>query len=87
MYAAQMIEGGHSEETMDCAKHPFTQFLLSAVPDSHAGLRTRKEFGARGEVPSQINPPPGCPFATRCQKVMDNCQQVMPGKVLMMPEH
>lgn len=87
MYAGHMIEGGHSEEMMSGAKHPYTQLLLSAVPDPHAGLRTRKEFGARGEVPSLINPPPGCPFAARCQKVMDICQQVMPGKVVVMPDH
>ena len=87
MYAGHMIEGGPSEGIMSGAMHPYTQLLLSAVPDPHAGLRTRKEFGARGEVPSLIDPPPGCPFAARCQRVMEVCQQVMPGKVAVAPDH
>jgi len=87
MYAGHMIEGGQSEEIMSAAKHPYTQLLLSAVPDPHAGLRTRREFGARGEVPSLINPPPGCPFAARCTKVMEICHQVMPDRMAVMPDH
>jgi len=87
MYAGHMIEGGQSEEIMSEARHPYTQLLLSAVPDPHSGLRTRKDIGARGEVPSLINPLPGCPFSARCQKSMDVCSQVMPGKVDVMPGH
>ena len=87
MYAGHMIEGGDSEAIMSRAQHPYTQLLLSAVPDPHAGLRTSKEMGARGEVPSLINPPPGCPFTARCPKVMDICRQVMPGKINISPGH
>jgi peptide/nickel transport system ATP-binding protein len=79
MYAGHIVEGGESEEIMGSSVHPYTQLLLSAVPDPHAGLRTRKDIGARGEVPSLIDPPPGCPFAARCPKVMDVCRQAMPG--------
>jgi peptide/nickel transport system ATP-binding protein len=78
MYAGHMVEGGASEAIMGDAAHPYSQLLLSAVPDPHSGLRTKKEMQARGEVPSLIDPPPGCPFAARCVKVMEICRQVMP---------
>jgi peptide/nickel transport system ATP-binding protein len=42
---------------------------------------------ARGDVPSLIDPPPGCPFAARCPKVMDVCRQVMPGVEWLAPQH
>jgi len=87
MYAGHMVEGGGSEEIMSGAVHPYTQLLLSAVPDPRAGLRTRKDIGARGEVPSLIDPPAGCPFATRCPKVMDVCHHVMPDPTNIHSDH
>jgi peptide/nickel transport system ATP-binding protein len=87
MYAGHMVEGGESEGIMGGAQHPYTQLLLSAVPDPHAGLRTRKDIGARGEVPSLIDPPPGCPFAARCTRAMDICRQQMPGTTTINPGH
>jgi len=87
MYAGHMVEGGDSETIMGGAVHPYTQLLLSAVPDPRSGLRTRKDIGARGEVPSLIDPPPGCPFAARCPKVMDACRKIMPGQTNVSPGH
>ena len=87
MYAGHMVEGGSSEEIMAHPAHPYTRLLLSAVPDPHAGLRTNKDIGARGEVPSLIDPPPGCPFAARCTHVMDICRQSMPQTVDVDPGH
>jgi peptide/nickel transport system ATP-binding protein len=87
MYAGHMVEGGQSEDIIGGAVHPYTQLLLSAVPDPRAGLRTRKDLEARGEAPSLIDPPPGCPFAPRCPKVMDVCRQVMPGPTNVQPGH
>jgi peptide/nickel transport system ATP-binding protein len=78
MYAGHMVEGGDSEAIMGNPAHPYTQLLLSAVPDPHAGLKTGRDIGVRGEVPSLIDPPPGCPFSARCPKVMDICHQAMP---------
>ena len=80
MYAGHIVEGGNSEEIMGGAMHPYTQLLLSAVPDPRAGLRTGQDLKSRGEVPSLINPPPGCPFSKRCPHVMEICRQVMPGQ-------
>ena len=87
MYAGHMVEGGESEKIMGNPAHPYTQLLLSAVPDPRAGLRTNKNTQARGEVPSLINPLPGCPFAARCPRVMKVCHQVMPTPVVVEPEH
>jgi len=81
------VARGDSEEIMGHPAHPYTQLLLSAVPDPHAGLRTRKEFVARGEVPSLIDPLPGCPFAARCGKAMDVCRQAMPGQTNISAGH
>jgi len=78
MYAGHMVEGGNSEAIMKEPAHPYTQLLLSAVPDPRAGLRTDRNAKARGEVPSLIDPPPGCPFAARCPRVLKICHQVMP---------
>ena len=87
MYAGHMVEGGESEAIMGHPAHPYTQLLLSAVPDPRAGLRTNKNAQARGEVPSLINPPPGCPFAARCTRVMDVCRKVMPAQTNIEPGH
>jgi len=87
MYAGHMVEGGDSETIMGDAAHPYTQLLLSAVPDPRSGLRTRKDTGARGEVPSLIDPPPGCPFAARCPQVKEVCRQRMPGMTTVKPGH
>jgi peptide/nickel transport system ATP-binding protein len=58
--------------------HPYTRLLLSAVPNPHAGL-AKRTVEARGEVPSLIDPPPGCPFAARCPQATAACRQMMPG--------
>jgi peptide/nickel transport system ATP-binding protein len=84
MYAGRMVEGAPSEELVSAPAHPYTKLLLSAVPDPRA-QRTRVE--ARGEVPSLVEPPPGCPFAARCPHVMTVCREVMPGPVDVAPKH
>jgi peptide/nickel transport system ATP-binding protein len=86
MYAGHMVEGGECEEMMARPLHPYTQLLLSAVPDPHAGLRTQ-EIKARGEVPVLIDPPRGCPFAARCPRVLDDCRQITPVVKEMNPGH
>lgn len=78
MYAGRMVEGAESTELIAEPAHPYTKLLLSAVPNPHAGLRT-EEAPARGEIPSLIDPPPGCPFEPRCPYAMDVCREAMPG--------
>lgn len=78
MYAGHMVEGGNTEDIIQNPQHPYTQLLLSAVPDPQTGLRTSSDLDTRGEVPVLIDPPPGCPFAARCTRVMSQCKQSMP---------
>lgn len=76
MYLGQLMEIGSTEEVFDNALHPYTQSLLSAVPRIYpsADQRIRLE----GEVPSPINPPPGCRFHTRCPVAEAQCRQITP---------
>ena len=84
MYAGRMVEGATSDDLVHEPAHPYTKLLLSAVPDPR-GQRARVE--ARGEVPSLIDPPPGCPFAARCPQVMPVCKEIMPGETFVSPTH
>jgi peptide/nickel transport system ATP-binding protein len=86
MYAGHTVEAAESGELMQQPAHPYTRMLLAAVPNPQAGLASRTVV-ARGEVPSLIDPPPGCPFAARCPNVMDVCRQVMPGVEQVGPAH
>jgi peptide/nickel transport system ATP-binding protein len=87
MYAGHLVEGGPSEELIASPAHPYTRLLLSAVPDPRAGLHTDRSAGVRGEVPSLIDPLPGCPFAARCPHVMEICRQVTPEERELNPGH
>lgn len=86
MYAGHVVEHAESVRLMDNPQHPYTQLLLAAVPNPRAGLTTRY-VQARGEVPSLIDPKPGCPFTPRCARVMDVCRQSMPGISTVEPGH
>jgi peptide/nickel transport system ATP-binding protein len=86
MYAGYIVEGSSSDDLIQRPAHPYTKLLLTAVPNPHAGLATR-HVEARGEVPSLIDPPPGCPFAARCPHVMDICRKVMPGPETVESNH
>ncbi len=86
LYAGHMVEGAESKELMAEPAHPYSRLLLSAVPNPQAGLVVDDEE-VRGEIPSLINPPPGCPFAPRCPHVMDACRQVMPGRENVSSDH
>ncbi|MCC6717636.1 MAG: ATP-binding cassette domain-containing protein [Acetobacteraceae bacterium] len=72
MYAGALVE--HAPKTVLYAtpKHPYTQALLEAVPRPDPDRVRSAAIG--GEVPSVLNPPPGCSFAPRCPKVMDICR-------------
>ncbi len=77
MYAGHIVEGAESEELIRDPKHPYTQLLLSAVPDPSRGLRTAN-VEIKGEIPSLTALGAGCPFAARCPHVMEKCRVAMP---------
>lgn len=84
MYAGFIVEGASSEELVQDPKHPYTQLLLSAVPDPARGLRTA-EMEVVGEIPSLTSLGSGCPFANRCPHVMEKCRQAMPSITELSP--
>jgi oligopeptide transport system ATP-binding protein len=79
MYLGKVVELADRDALYDDPKHPYTQALLSAVPEPNPS----KESGSdrivlRGDVPSPSNPPSGCNFSTRCPQAMDICRQIDP---------
>jgi peptide/nickel transport system ATP-binding protein len=85
LYAGQVMESAPSEELMADPLHPYTKLLLSAVPDPRQSL-ARRRVEARGEIPTVVNPKPGCRFAGRCPFVMDVCRRVTPGLLEPRPD-
>ena len=86
LYAGHLMEAAPSEELMAEPLHPYTQLLLTAVPDPHSAL-TKRRVEARGEIPTVIDPKPGCRFANRCPHVMDVCRRVTPALAEVRPRH
>jgi peptide/nickel transport system ATP-binding protein len=77
MYAGRIVESGPIESVLSNPQHPYTQLLLSAVPDPRAPLSVTSETD-RGEPPRVINPQPGCRFRWRCPVAVETCKSVMP---------
>jgi peptide/nickel transport system ATP-binding protein len=86
LYAGQIAESGPIEEVLAGPKHPYTQLLLSAVPDPRAPLGVAAETD-RGEPPKVIDPTPGCRFRYRCPLAIDTCEQVTPVLTELVPGH
>ena len=79
MYLGRIVEITGSDELYENPLHPYTRALLSAVPipDPHTE-KNRMRIVLKGEVPSPVNPPPGCHFHPRCQLAMADCSVERP---------
>jgi peptide/nickel transport system ATP-binding protein len=89
MYLAQIVEFAPTTVFFQNPLHPYTQMLLSSVPvltDEEEKLKPKK-VTSRGEVPSSINPPPGCRFHTRCPFASEICWTKEPTFVMAEPDH
>jgi len=86
MHLGRIAELAKSEDLYKQPKHPYTQALLSANPIPDPTLQ-RKRIILQGEVPSPINPPPGCNFHTRCPHRFEPCDQEVPRLKEIEPNH
>lgn len=77
MYLGRIVEIAEKNKLYSVPQHPYTQALLSAVPQPDPDIKAERII-LQGEVPSPANAPIGCAFHTRCPKVMDICRSKRP---------
>ena len=77
MYLGKVVEYGAKDEIFGRPAHPYTRALLASTPTLDARAR-RQRVALKGELPSPLNPPPGCPFHTRCPYAIERCRVEVP---------
>ena len=85
MYLGRMVEIGPAEEIFARPRHPYTAALLSSVPVPIPGVRGERT--PLGDVPSPLDPPPGCHFHTRCPFAVERCRTEAPTPRDIAPSH
>lgn len=78
MFLGKVCEIGETEEIYSSPMHPYTRFLLQAVPSMDPEKVQKREHILAGEIPSAVNPPSGCRFRTRCPYARDICGEKEP---------
>ena len=90
MYLGHVVELGTTDQVFSPPYHPYTEALLSAVPIAYTKVK-KKHIVLEGDIPSAMNPPPGCPFQTRCNwksRVPGNlCETEVPPVQMLSGEH
>ncbi|XID92679.1 ABC transporter ATP-binding protein [Paenibacillaceae bacterium WGS1546] len=86
MYLGKIVELGNGDDVYDSPAHPYTQALLSAIPEPHPENR-RERIILQGDVPSPANPPSGCAFHVRCPYAQPECSRQVPELREVRPGH
>jgi len=85
MYLGRIVEAANTGEVFAAANHPYTQALLAEVP--RLDLRRKHFVSIKGEIPSPLDPPPGCHFHPRCPHAMPRCRIEQPALREVAPLH
>jgi peptide/nickel transport system ATP-binding protein len=86
MYLGRIVETASRNELFRQPHHPYTKALLAAVPVPDPRAKKAKDL-PKGEIPSAINPPPGCHFHPRCPYAMPRCREARPPLREISPGH
>ena len=86
MYLGKIVETGEAEDVFRHPRHPYTEALLSALPEMDPTAEEDR-IVLRGDVPSPANPPPGCPFHPRCRYAEERCKADPPELVELSAGH
>ena len=88
MYLGHIVELAESDELFKHTMHPYTLSLLSAIPVPDPDIaKNNKRIVPKGDIPSPLNAPSGCPFRTRCSKATEECAKKLPPLKELEPGH
>ncbi|MCL4152483.1 UNVERIFIED_CONTAM: hypothetical protein GTU68_022397 [Idotea baltica] len=85
MYLGRIVERGKTQTIFDNPSHPYTEALLKEMPSVKSGNRVYEPV--KGEIPSPIDPPPGCHFHPRCRYAMEKCHIEAPPQFKVASRH
>ncbi len=80
MYLGRLVELASADDLYRKPRHPYTKALMSAIPVPDPKKKSKRII-LGGDVPSPMNPPPGCPFHTRCPDAMPRCKEAVPPRI------
>jgi peptide/nickel transport system ATP-binding protein/oligopeptide transport system ATP-binding protein len=86
MYLGRIVETGTADQVFANPRHPYTRALLSAIPVASPEARRERRI-LQGDVPSPMNPPPGCHLHTRCPYAAEVCSVDRPPLYAVGPGH
>jgi oligopeptide/dipeptide ABC transporter ATP-binding protein len=79
MYLGKLVEIGTGDDVYARSAHPYTAGLIDSIPVPNPAVqRSRRAIAIKGELPSPLNPPSGCPFRTRCPRAQEVCAREEP---------
>jgi len=85
LYLGRIVEMGPARDIFKRPRHPYTEALLSAIPDPSS--RKRERIILQGDIPNPSNPPSGCVFRTRCRHAVERCATTVPPLAQVLPGH